>query len=626
MKVRSYLEVNERMGLYIKQVRVCERVTQEQLCNGLCSRTMLSKIESGTREADKLLTDAFLQRLGKPVERFERILGWEEFEGWKLRQKISRFLRQGDADAAKEPIEAYLSGTKDKLEQQFAMVAELNRHALLGAAPEALQRLAGEALRLTLPGYGSVPLDKHLFNQIEGCLILAFLELKEQSEGMTSVENDYRTLLDILYSPRYERREQIYLSPYVACHVIEADWHNDDHVSALAACERALADLTAERSLFAYDKLLTWKHKLLTAMGRQDRNSEMLLEQLGLMRSGIPDRHRLLAPYEERGNVFCMNDVLRTRRRLLGITQEDMSDGICDVSVISAIENRRRSPQNRNRRALLKKVHMSGERYDCELISDRFEDYLTLSRINRMIIQKDLDRADQLLSQLRESIDPICTNIQYIRLLKADIRQSRPEDHPDHISIEEYANELVDALRLTLPLGIDQIGAWPACALSINEQLLLVAYASECKIQKQDRHCLRVLSYLDRCMDEAKADAFYYEDLYTRVDLKMISLLGDMGRYEESDRRIEMCVRLALEHQNTVRLAFFFYDHAWNNEKRLSKYPKTERERLMQNTLSLFRLAYAAALISGDKNGEHHIFAHCAKTYGIDLRIEFHTS
>lgn len=625
MRVRSYLEVNDRMGLYIKQVRMRERVTQEQLCNGLCSRTMLSKIESGTREADKLLTDAFLQRLGKPVERFERILGWEGFERWKLRQEISRFLWQGDADAAKEPIEAYLSGAKDKLEQQFAMVAELNRQALLGAAPEALQRLAGNALRLTLPDYGSVPLNEHLFSQIEGCLILAVLEPKEQAEGMTSVENDYRTLLDILHAPRYERREQIYLSPYVACHVIEADWHNGDHVSALAVCERALADLTAEKRLFAYDKLLAWKHKLLAAMGRTDRMSEMLLEQLGLMRSGIPARPRLLAPYEERGNVFCMNDVLRTRRRLLGITQEDMSDGICDVSVISAIENRRRSPQNHNRRALLEKVHMSGERYDCELISGRFDDYLMLSRISRMIIQDDLENASQLLSQLCENIDYIRTNIQYIRLLKADIRRFRPEDHPDHISIEEYTNELADALRLTLPMDIKRIDTWPACILSINEQLLLGSYVSGCKIQKQDRHCLRVLSYLKRCMDETKADAFYYEDLHARVDLKLISLLGNMERYEESDRRIEMCVRLALEHQDTSRLAFFFYDRAWNNEQRLSKCPKTEREQLKQETILLLRLAYAAASISGDRDAEQHIYTHCAKAHGIDLRVECHT-
>ncbi len=622
MKVRSYLEVNDRMGLYIKQVRAHERVTQEQLCNGLCSRTTLSKIESGTREAGKLLTDTFLQRLGKPVERFERILGWEEFERWKLRQEISRFLRQGDADAAKEPIEAYLSGTRDKLEQQFAMAAELNRQALLGAAPETLRRLAEKALRLTMPDYGSAPLGKHLFSQIEGCLILALLELKEQSEGMTSVENDYRTLLDILYAPRYERREQIYLSPYVACHVIESGWHNGDHVSALDICERALADLTAEKRLFAYDKLLAWKHKLLAAMGRPDRMSEMLLEQLGLMQNGIPVRPRLLVPYEERGNVFCLNDVLRTRRKLLGITQEDMADGICDVSVISAIENRRRSPQNHNRRALLEKVHMSGERYDCELISSRFDDHLILSRINRMLIQKELEKAGLLLSQLRESIDPVCTNDQYLLLLEAGICRFLPEDHPNHISIEEYMKELMDALRQTLPMDIERIDTWPTCILSINEQLLLVAYVSECKLQKQDRHCLKVLSYLIRCMDETKADALYYEDLYARVNLKMISLLGDIGHYEESNQRNKMCVQLALERQNTFRLASFFYDRAWNNEQRLSKCPKTERRPLKQETISLFRLAYAAALISGDKEGEQQILMRCAKTYGVDLRAE----
>ncbi len=50
-------------------------------------------------------------------------------------------------------------------------------------------------------------------------------------------------------------------------------------------------------------------------------------------------------------------------------------------------------------------------------------------------------------------------------------------------------------------MDIERIDTWPTCILSINEQLLLMAYVAGRKIQKQDQHCLRVLSYLKRCMD-----------------------------------------------------------------------------------------------------------------------------
>lgn len=146
---RSSEKQINRMGCYIGQVRAYEGVSLEQLAQGLCTKSYLCRVENGEREAGKLLTDALLQRLGKPVERFDRILDWNEYQQWLRRQSIWRHLSAGEVSLAAAAIQAYQA--TDVLEHQFLQTARLNLRALQGAAAEELRGLALAALLLTQP-------------------------------------------------------------------------------------------------------------------------------------------------------------------------------------------------------------------------------------------------------------------------------------------------------------------------------------------------------------------------------------------------------------------------------------------------------------------------------------------
>ena len=111
---------------------------------------------------------------------------------------------------------------------------------------------------------------------------------------------------------------------------------------------------------------------------------------------------KLLVPYMERGNVYCLNQVIRERRKLLGLSQEDAADGICDVSTLSRIENRRSSLHKKVRKSLLRRVNMSGERCDYEVISDLYEDYILRSEIGRAVLAYDAFQAIPLWEKLAE--------------------------------------------------------------------------------------------------------------------------------------------------------------------------------------------------------------------------------
>ena len=589
----------DRLGRFIGQLRVHEGITLEQLAYGLCSPAFLDRIENGERDADKQLADAFFQRLGKPAELFERILEQEEFCQWTHRQEILACLNRGDIARAQELIREYQKDTSGVLNRQFVKIADINCAYILGAAPAELLMMVRDALELTQPRFEMQPVDHLLLSQNEGRLLFAYLKLKEQTEGIEAVSVSYHALLRYFQSPRYESRERVYLYPYIALRVIEHDYGEGRYTSALTLCDNVLRELTEEKRLCAYGNLLEWKQKLYDATGNRDRTPEKLLLHLtALQRDYVPKKTDLLIPCEERGNVHCLNQAIQERRRLLGISQESLAEDICEPRTISRIENNGGKIQRKIRRALLQRVNLSGERYDYELISDRYEDYLLRSELDRAIIANDYQQTERLLNQLKQKIPAIPANHQYLLKTEAHILKRKT---PSELSSEERKAKLESAVLCTLPLDLRQIGTWPISVLSINELLTLMAYAFlQSKEQCNYQYSVSILSYLRKCLNHTENNMSYYEDLCTRIETDLANVLGDIGQYDDSNSFSYASIRRSLENGKSSHVSLNLYNIAWNLTQRLSEYSQEEREQRVQTASSCLITGYAVAQISND--------------------------
>lgn len=127
-----------RLGRFIGQLRVHEGVTLAQLAHGLCSVSLLNRIENGEREVSKQLADTFFQRLGKSAGKFTHILDWTEFQRWKSRQEIISHLQNGEVRSAERGIQEYVCNSTEVLDQQFARIVEINCRQLSGTGAEEL--------------------------------------------------------------------------------------------------------------------------------------------------------------------------------------------------------------------------------------------------------------------------------------------------------------------------------------------------------------------------------------------------------------------------------------------------------------------------------------------------------
>ena len=112
---------DNNFGSFLSEIRIKKKIKLEQLSDGLCTVSMLSRIENGTREAEKLLKDCLLQRLGIIPENYENFLYYSVYKHWKERQSIIHCILYNEIEKAQKLLDEYYK-THDMdylLEEQF---------------------------------------------------------------------------------------------------------------------------------------------------------------------------------------------------------------------------------------------------------------------------------------------------------------------------------------------------------------------------------------------------------------------------------------------------------------------------------------------------------------------------
>lgn len=107
-------------GDLIQFCRKVQKVSQCDLCRGLCSVSTLSRMEHGEIDTPILLAQALLQRLGVDSDRFELLLNDQEYEYFAQRQIIEDALHREDILQAEQELAHYQNElSQDKLHQQY---------------------------------------------------------------------------------------------------------------------------------------------------------------------------------------------------------------------------------------------------------------------------------------------------------------------------------------------------------------------------------------------------------------------------------------------------------------------------------------------------------------------------
>ncbi|MCI8691662.1 MAG: hypothetical protein HFH91_02775 [Lachnospiraceae bacterium] len=307
---------------------------------------------------------------------------------------------------------------------------------------------------------------------------------------------------------------------------------------------------------------------------------------------------------------YLMNRVVKLARIALGMTQEELCEGICDVRVLSRSENERQELKKENFRKLMARMGRAAEPIyavcvdkDGRLLEDR-------ENMERAFKRFDYAAAEQYLRRMQENADDNLLTRQYLTRAEAaaDYRQKR-------IGAEEFAERVDQTLRMTVPdyekyvYGTDKVFPF------VREELLgLLSLGNAYSHSGQYEKAKETYNAILRCL---KAEYMLRPDRLTMeiaVRNSLYHVYDKEGYLEDALQTIEDCLQKTKEIDNGHAIAPLLVSKAYNYIW-MVKLGGWEESRL-EDAKGYLRRAYYIAAARGDARFMDIIIKYYVENFG----------
>ncbi|MCM1118348.1 MAG: hypothetical protein NC543_03215 [bacterium] len=593
---------SRQFNMYIARMRRKRDISMRQICEGLCTSQEISFLENGQRLPSKLLQDVIVERLGVGAEDYEHFLSYAEYGRWEARQRILHCITWEETERAKRLLEEYYAGygkgnstIEEKLERQFylSMLAQIRSYE--GASGDELRALFDEALRLTVPALEHKPLS-HLVLSIKELNLL--LEI-EQYRGEEARLSQYEEILTYIEGVGLDGRGMAKIYPkavFFLCRerlaaAMGSPLSLSESEELLKLCNRAVDILRDNYRMYFLWELLDIRGLLLEQLAgsyrhqgepekadalraTQSENAEWktVLEQLYREYQVPKETFEYCYLYVMHG-VYCINDVIRIRRMMLGMTPGELCEGICDVKTLRRLERRTTIPQRAIVEELFARLGLSGELTRTELITDDPEAKELMEQIRRLVNDMQWEQAAELFNELelRVSMD-FPHNKQTLMRENVLSRWKNREMESD-----AFCRAMREVLELTLPFE---------AFLKEGEKYLTYQEQSciHSMLQGMDRDSAEFWTAIERFEDMYRPiiDSELqgaYAGIYNLIMNLVASELGNKGEFDRSDQYSDITTTGCLRFRRLGELSNSLYNRCWNHAER--------RRRSIPTSLSL---------------------------------------
>lgn len=580
-----------RFGDFIFNLRNEKQISQAQLCEGLCTVSMLSRFERGEREPEKLLQNRFLTRLGVVPENYENFLYYDEYCRWEKRQGIIHHILEENIGTAKELLELYRQehNMEEALEKQFylAMLAQIRRYE--GCEENELADIFGVALALTVPELGKRGFQNRILSLEELNLLLEFYYCSGEALDC------YEAIL--IYIERIEGTilalAKIY--PKTVYYYYKA-WRNFGGQENLAErmlklCDKAIELLRNANRMFYLWELFCVKEQLMPLLPKNVSMTpevQKSLEECRGWRETLEEiyndfgvsigMYEFCYLYVESEN-YCIGDVIRIRRKMLGLSQRRLCAGICDERTVSKLERNLSKPQRDVVQKLFDRLNLSMELNRTELVTDSqeaIEKYRELQFANN---NNNYEKINKLIEECRKLISMEVPSNRQLLMRKEVINQY----NYGRIRREEYVQGMKEALECTV---LYQKVISSKDKYLTNEEIACIQNMT-LAIDWSYNEMLECISVLKDVCGNPKYPVNYLR-MYEFIMAAVSSNLGNYGVYDESDEIKNRIIKLLLQNRKMCGIHEALYGKSWNamqrdgNDKKVLQISRTQLAKCIQ--------------------------------------------
>ncbi len=570
----------------VRKAREIQHITLEDLCKGICSFSMIGRIERGERYPDKELRDRILARLGVCSDGYENFLFQEDYLVWKRKQGIVNAIEKSNYEAAENLLKYYdEAGETDKLGMQFSLVMRAQIMQKQNEAHERIARLCEEAVKLTVPDIDCRAVGELCLSVQELDMILEYERYchperlaSRCEEILTYIKSD---MFDIYSYVKIYPKVVYYL--YISTPEADRDW-----TRTLRLCNDGIEQLRTAGRMYYLWELLEIKKEGMTKLLHQVGDSkgaiirqtlENIVKTTADWLDALDFVHNLCETHRgmesscylyQQKEAYCISDVIRRRREMLGLTKKKLCEGVCSEKTIGRLEANKTKPQLAVVRQLFEKMNLSGEYQRWQIATNDVRAFPIYDEIGRSANNREFEKIKRLLIDLEKYVsmkNPI--NKQYKERIEviAERRQG-------NISKEVAKRQLIEILEYTIPYEV-AVKNGIKYLTNVEMQILLDIAIN---IGRETMNC--AFDALEKLCEQMELDEGILEHIAARETIMttIANVYGEMGEYTKADiinlRTMQEGIYCYRMHMLVPNL----YGIIWNNGERIKKNMSVEEK------------------------------------------------
>ena len=598
-KTKVYLqsEADQDFAKLLKNIRTEEKVSLDQLAMGLMSASQLVKIENGERPINKNIRDRLLERLGIAKELYENLLDLCDFEEWDYKKKILSAIQDKKIEDAYRLLKEYKAHLRenDRINHQFilAMWGEVLKQE--GASKEKIAECYRKAVILTIPDAEKVWWEKRPLSVLEMNLLLETLVYGNETDDLYK----YRVLMDYVDMGYYDEIMKAKIYPKIVYYYLKKQilfkeyWNVETQTENLKICEKAIDKLRDAGRTYYLVELLEIEMQISEIMlddtfpedfekNEADKiNAKELLSVIKNLYAEyeVPAYMQDCTYFYQQKWIFSMKDVLRIRREMLGLTQEQLCEGICSVKSLRRAEKGQTDMQRETLKKVLNRLGLSGQMQWSRLITSDREAIRMAEELADYINDRKFSVACKQLESMKSRIDlDIPQNKQYFLE-----KQALLEFEQGKVTREEFVKMEKEALECTL--RAENLYRKENVYLTERE-IICISNSWKGMEGKEKKESINLILrlYDNYALNNGLSQAISVYEIVTGAAVNELGNNGEHVRAEKIDRK---SIKASLSCRRVWDIHYKIYDILWN-EKEIQKKNK-EKNRNMEMTDGLMK-------------------------------------
>ncbi len=524
------------IGALLLSIREEQGVSQKELALGLCTQRELSKIEADEKYLDTFLLDALMSRLGKSTDKLEYTVSEEEYEYLVQRAEIEEALEQGQFEVARERLEEYEEVLKkgDVLHWQYIAMMKAFLALQEREDEEEYRKQLENSMEYTMPFWRKDNILSYKMAWLElGLYLLWVRKVKEKPEMLRITEN----ILEYVDKQWDDEEEKVKIYPFAAVAYCKGLLEQEEYQKAEAISRKAIKLLTKNNAISNLLELLKIRIEALERLKengvevgglerlkKQKMALEMVEAEYGYKEGDLSIFTRI------KREIYLDREIIQRNRKAKGMTQEELSDGICAQETLARIEQGRKA-HNRNFVRLAERLSWTKKKLTNEIGA---WDYSVLEKkheIDWLMSRYQYKKAKEKLQEFPcpDTVEGRQFYLYKLTAAEMEVGEKSPEE-----ALKLYE----EALALTLQVeSIDKIREY---VLTRQEVVILNGIAMVCeKINKLEETLTIYKNILENYSASKILDIFKSRG--------MLLVLGNYASYLEMAGKIEESMEICLK-------------------------------------------------------------------------------